>query len=98
VCDIFTATSSAAHGAACRAMGGFDSRPLLGTITAPTLVMVGSDDYATPVAMSRELADGIPDARLEILPDTRHLSVIDNPRAWAMAVDHLRSTFSEGAR
>lgn len=92
VCDIFTATDSQAHAAACRALGGFDATGLLGAITAPTLVVVGADDYATPVTMARDLHAGIPTSRLEVLDEARHLSVLDDPRAWRLIVEHLRST------
>lgn len=91
VCDVFTATDSEAHAAACRAMGGLDARGLLAAITAPTLVMVGADDYATPEAMARELYEGIGGSRLEVLPGTRHLSVLDQPLAWKLAVEHFRT-------
>ena len=92
VCDIFAATDSGAHAAACRALGGADARHLLGAVTAPTLVVVGSDDYATPVAMARELHDGIGGSRLDVLDDARHLSVLDDPRSWQLVTEHIRST------
>lgn len=92
VCDIFTATDSQAHAAACRALGGFDATDLLGAITAPTLVVVGADDYATPVAMAGALHAGIPASRLEVLDEARHLSVLDDPRAWRLVIEHLTST------
>jgi 3-oxoadipate enol-lactonase len=91
VSDVFAATDSQAHAAACRAMGGLDARGLLSAITAPTLVMVGADDYATPEAMARQLHEGIAGSRLEVLPGTRHLSVLDQPRAWELAVEHIRT-------
>lgn len=40
----------------------------LGEIRVPTLVLVGDDDACTPVHLSRELAEAIPGAHLEILP------------------------------
>ena len=92
VCEIFAATDSRAHAAACRALGGVDATGLLGAIAAPTLVVVGSDDYATPIEMARELHDGIGGSRLEVLDDARHLSVLDDPRAWRLVTEHIRST------
>jgi 3-oxoadipate enol-lactonase len=98
VCAIFAAADSAAHAAACRALGGFDGSGLLGAIAAPTLVVVGADDYATPPAMARELHAGIAGSRLEILADTRHLSVLDNPRAWELVTEHLAATTGAAVR
>jgi 3-oxoadipate enol-lactonase len=89
VVDIFTATDSAAHAAASRAMGGFDGTSGLGRITADTLVLVGTEDYATPPAMAQVLADGIPQARLEVLEDSRHLSLLERPDYWPSIARHL---------
>jgi 3-oxoadipate enol-lactonase len=83
VSDIFMATDSAAHAAACHAFAGLDAEAGLSEIKAPTLVLVGRDDYATPPAMAEVLAARIPDARLEVLDDTRHLSLIERPDLWA---------------
>jgi 3-oxoadipate enol-lactonase len=53
----------------------------LGAITAPTLVVVGDEDVATPVEKSERLASAIPGARLEILPELGHLSALEDPAA-----------------
>jgi 3-oxoadipate enol-lactonase len=91
VTDVFLATSSPAHAAACRALGAFDQSDRLGEISAPTLVLVGDEDYATPVAMAEELARGIAGARLEVLRSTRHLSLVENRAAWTTVDEHVRS-------
>jgi len=53
----------------------------IGKITAPTLVIVGADDIPTPVARGRKIAETIPGARLEIVPDCGHSSTIEQPEA-----------------
>ena len=53
----------------------------IGSITAPTLVIVGADDVPTPVKQSRRLAELIPAARLEIVPYCGHSSTIEQPEA-----------------
>jgi pimeloyl-ACP methyl ester carboxylesterase len=55
--------------------------PELSRITAPTLVVVGADDVATPVAKSEAIVAGIPGARLEVVPDAGHSSTIEQPEA-----------------
>ncbi|GAA3439176.1 alpha/beta fold hydrolase [Kutzneria kofuensis] len=90
VAKIFLRTNSEAHAAASIAMGAMDSRPLLPAITAPTLVMVGQLDYATPPSMARTLADGIAGAELEILPGLRHMSLIERPALADLVRQHLR--------
>lgn len=87
--DLFVATDSQAHAQACRALGAFEGTHLLGSITAETLVLVGEHDYATPPAMAQVLADGIPGARLRILPDARHFSPLEAPGALDEMATHL---------
>jgi 3-oxoadipate enol-lactonase len=70
-------------------MGGFDGTSGLGRITADTLVVVGAEDYATPPAMAQVLADGIPQARLEVLENSRHLSLLERPDYWPSIARHL---------
>jgi len=89
VSEIFRLTDSKAHAAACTAFGGLDATARLGDIRARTLVLVGDEDYATPPAMAETLADGIPGAELRVLPETRHLSLIERPDLWPLVERHL---------
>lgn len=91
VCDIFLRTSGAAHAAACRALGALDATGQLGDVTAPALVMVGGEDYATPPAMARAIAAGIAGAELVTLEGARHMSLIEQPSAWGAIEAHLRA-------
>ena len=63
-----------------------DSTPTLATISVPTLVLVGSDDQLTPPALARELAAGIPGARLEVVPEAGHLAPVEQPAATSAAL------------
>lgn len=54
----------------------------LGAIRCPTLVVGAAHDNLTPVEASEVIAERIPGARLEILPDVGHMVI------WE-AVDHL---------
>ena len=56
-----------------------DSRPLLGDIVCPTLVLVGAQDVITPVDQAQEMADAIPGATLSVVPDTGHLATLEAP-------------------
>lgn len=48
-------------------------------ITAPTLVIVGMDDAATPPDRSRTIARLIPGARMETIADCGHSSTVEQP-------------------
>jgi 3-oxoadipate enol-lactonase len=91
VCDIFLRSDSGAHAAACCALGGLDATGELGRITAPALVVVGADDYATPPAMARVIAAGIHGAELMVLDGARHMSLIEQPEVWGKIAAHLGS-------
>jgi 3-oxoadipate enol-lactonase len=92
VADIFLATGSPAHAAACLALGALDATDRLGDVKADTLVLAGAEDYAAPPAMSERLAAGIPSAALRVLADTRHLSIVERPDVWPAIVAHLDRT------
>lgn len=61
-----------------------DVRSSLRTIDRPTVVMVGSHDLVTPPRQSREMADAIPGARLEIVDDAGHTIALER-RAFLSA-------------
>jgi 3-oxoadipate enol-lactonase len=69
-----------------------DSTPLLATLTGlPTLVMVGEDDSLTPPERARAIAQGIPGARLMVLPAAGHLPPLERPVQTTEALrDFLR--------
>ncbi|KUL46076.1 3-oxoadipate enol-lactone hydrolase [Streptomyces sp. NRRL F-4489] len=83
--DLRTA-DPAGYAACCDALAGHDLRAALARITAPTLVVAGRADRATPPAHARELADGIPGATLLELAGAAHLAPVEQPRAVRTAL------------
>ncbi|OKL58270.1 hypothetical protein UA08_06852 [Talaromyces atroroseus] len=70
-------------------MPRFDVRNQLQDIKAPTLVLVGRHDYATPVSGSKEIADGIPNSRLEIFENSGHSPSSDVPERSREVVSYF---------
>jgi pimeloyl-ACP methyl ester carboxylesterase len=64
-------------------IGRIDSRPFLADIHCPTLVVAGRDDAIMPLEVLRELADGIPGARLAIIEECGHMAPLENPEELA---------------
>ena len=60
-------------------MGRLDSRPTLGSIRCPTLVLVGEDDELIPLERAAEIAHGIARARLVTVPRCGHVSTLEQP-------------------
>ncbi|MEU7636333.1 3-oxoadipate enol-lactonase [Streptomyces sp. NPDC039016] len=79
-------TARSGYAACCDALAAYDLRTELARITAPTLVIAGRRDPATPPAHARELADGIPDAGLLELADAAHLAPVEQPQAVLTAL------------
>jgi pimeloyl-ACP methyl ester carboxylesterase len=75
---------------ACRAV--FDRGDVtdrLGEITAPTLVICGEEDTATPPERAREIADAIEGAELVMIPEAGHHSPIENPQPVTEAIERF---------
>lgn len=58
----------------------------LGNIKAPSVVIVGKHDAATPSAYAQTMADRIHDTRMRVIPDSGHSSPVEKPRAVAEAM------------
>src|SRR5258708_2141915 len=87
----FLRTDPKVFGAACDALAELDLRPELGKVTIPVLVLVGEHDEATPPPMSRELAAGLPRARLVILPGCAHVPQLQSPGIFLDAIGDFLS-------
>ncbi|MEW6717602.1 MAG: alpha/beta hydrolase [Chloroflexota bacterium] len=89
--DLAETRSSVLHGdfMACDA---FDVLERLEAIQAPTLVLCGQNDRMTPVRHSEFLADHIPSSKLEIIPASGHMVMLEQPATVAEA---LLSFFNE---
>jgi len=67
-------------------IGRPDSRPMLGKITAPTLVIAGKDDALITPENSEELANGIPGARLALIEHCGHMGMIERPESYTKLI------------
>ncbi|MFF2510995.1 3-oxoadipate enol-lactonase [Streptomyces sp. NPDC058086] len=84
-----------AYAACCDALAAFDLRDRLPEISAPTLLIAGRQDPATPPAHLREIADAVASATLLELPGASHLAPAQCPTAVLTA---LRAHFDGGAK
>jgi 3-oxoadipate enol-lactonase len=78
---ILRATPAEGYAGCCEAIRDMDLTDRLASITAPTLVMAGADDPATPPLHGQAIANSVPDARLEIIPGAAHLANVEQPAA-----------------
>jgi 3-oxoadipate enol-lactonase len=71
---------------ACAAVAGIALHATNPGIRCPALVIGGTLDFATPMALSEEIAAGIPGAELARI-DAAHISCVEQPQAFAQLLD-----------
>ena len=84
--EAFLRTDAGVFQEACEALAGLDLRSKLSRVKVPVLVLVGEHDEATPPPMSHELAAGLPDARLTVLPGCAHVPQLQEPELFLEAI------------
>lgn len=67
-------------------MSRVDSRALLRDIRCPTLVLCGREDRLTPLELHVEMAQAMPQAKLEIIERCGHLSTLERPEEVTSAL------------
>lgn len=77
----FLANDPRGYARCCEAIAAMDLRRDISQIAAPTLLLAGAEDPATPVAMMAEIRDRIAGAVLHVLPEAAHLLAIEQSEA-----------------
>ena len=78
---IFEEIDRVGYAVCCGVIGAMDLRASNATILAPTLIIAGACDPATPPCMSEEIRGRIPGAELVVLPRAAHLLNIEQAGA-----------------
>jgi 3-oxoadipate enol-lactonase len=81
--SVFVASDLDCYAATCALLGAVDVRRHLPAFRMPVAIVVGEEDYATPVEMARQMHDAIPQSTLTVLRQGRHLTPIEHPDAIA---------------
>ena len=68
------------------AMDRRDNRELLKELQVPALVLCGREDQVTPLALSEEMSNLLPDAELVIVETAGHMTTLEQPDAVKAAV------------
>ena len=89
--EMLEGTPAEGYAACCEAIARWDARSDVSAIRAPTLVISGDDDVATPPQDGAFLAGSIPGAELTVLPQCAHLANVEQPALFTRALlGHLR--------
>jgi 3-oxoadipate enol-lactonase len=83
--EMFLKTNPEGYCGCIEAIRDMDHRPLLAKITAPTLVIAGRQDPATPLEGNELIRQHIPGARIAVL-EAAHIANVEQPQAYADTV------------
>jgi len=83
--EIFLTTSKEGYVACCQAIRDMDFRASNASIKAPTLVIVGAQDPATPPAQGEAIAAQIPGAKV-VSFEAAHIANMEQPAPYTKAV------------
>ena len=61
---------------------GWGLTPRLGQIFAPTLILVGQDDFITPPSQARLMHERIPNSELVVFENSGHYTHVEEPAAF----------------
>ena len=87
--DMLAATPAEGYAACCEAIAAMDLRPDLAAISAPTLVIAGRDDPATPPEHGEAIAAAIGGARTALVPGAHLANVEASDQVTALLIAHL---------
>lgn len=97
--QMVSGTSDEGYAACCEALATWDGRPDLARIVAPTLVVAGEQDPATPPATMQLIADGIADADFHVVGPGAHLANVEQAgRITALIREHITRATPAGAQ
>jgi proline iminopeptidase len=65
---------------------GWDLTPRLGEVSAPTLILVGRDDFVCPPSQAKIMHEGIPNSELAVFENSGHFTHVEEPEAFFDAV------------
>lgn len=82
IAGLIRATSAAGYSACAHAVARISLTARLGVIACPALVMVGTEDRATPLAQAEAIARAIAQSRLVRIRHAAHLANVEQPAAF----------------
>jgi 3-oxoadipate enol-lactonase len=89
---VFLANPARCYAQTCRMLGACNLTATLPHLKMPVRIVVGEEDYATPVAMSETLHRGIAGSTLTVIPNARHLTPLECPERIVAELQTLLAT------
>jgi 3-oxoadipate enol-lactonase len=84
--EMYLANDPGAYAQHCLALRDGDVRGDHPNIVCPTLLTVGDQDAVTPLSWQRQIAAGIADSRIRVIPNTGHMTMLESPAVFNTVV------------
>ena len=94
--EIFLTTDPEGYAGCCEALAEFDMTGALGAVRASTLVIAGEEDPVGTPERAAAIASEVPDSRLVVLPDARHLAAVERADAVTRELNQLLQVEATG--
>ncbi len=79
--------TSAQQDSITKSLQDFDLLSLANRVTIPALVLTGEYDGINPPAEGKKVADALPNAKFEIIPNAGHIAFFENPEKVFSLID-----------
>lgn len=87
--DVFIGNQVPHYVSSCRMLGKADEREIIKNYAGPAMVIVGEDDYATPLGMAKDIALRINGADLVVIKGARHYTPLEAPNEVASCIKRI---------
>jgi 3-oxoadipate enol-lactonase len=88
--EMFLANDGKTYAMHCLTLRDGDVRSDHAHIKCPTLLTVGDQDPVTPLNWQRQIAAGIANSRIRVIPSTAHMTMLESPAVFnAVLMDFL---------
>lgn len=87
--ETFLKNDLRAYAATCEMLGAADLRKGLLAMKMPATVIVGEEDYATPIAMAEAMHGHLHGSEIVVLPGARHFTPLERPHEIAHELRRL---------
>jgi len=84
--EMFLTNDAKTYALHCLALRDGDVRSDHRNIACPTLLTVGDQDLVTPLSWQRQIAAGIANSQIRIIPNTAHMTMLETPSVFNSAV------------
>jgi pimeloyl-ACP methyl ester carboxylesterase len=80
--EMFLSNGARTYARHCLALRDGNVRSDHAQITCPTLLTIGDQDLVTPLSWQQQIAAGITNSRIRIIPNTAHMTMLESPAAF----------------